>query len=138
MITTYHMSVNLQGLLNNYKRRKITFMMDDNGIELSDREARLHIHNLQAMGHKLMPCGECEGFDPFGNGCPGHEVKDEIAIGKKFTSKWFQGECEMISCDIDKNELWVRITRDTNSHTEAWNLEHTKVGFERGDYVACK
>lgn len=61
----------------------------------------------------------------------------EITIGKKFTSKWFKGICEMISCDISKNELGVRITRETGSHTEEWNLEHTKNGFKNGDYIEC-
>lgn len=71
------MSVNLQGLLNNYKRRKIDFFQDDDGRFLSDAEARLHIQNLQAQGHKLMCCSnDCEGFDPFGGGCPGHPIPD--------------------------------------------------------------
>lgn len=75
---THHMSVNLEGLLRNYKRKKINIMTDDNGRELSDAEARLHIHNLMAQGHKLMCCSNnCEGFDPFEKGCPGHPVPDD-------------------------------------------------------------
>lgn len=72
-----HMSVNLQGLLNNYKRKKINIMEDDDGRQLTDKEARLEIARLQALGHKLMSCGTCEGFDPFGGGCPGHPVIEE-------------------------------------------------------------
>ncbi len=75
--TTHHMSMNLEGLLRNYKRKKINIFSDDNGRELSDKEARQYIAELQAKGHKLMPMSDnCEGFDPFGGGCPGHEVKD--------------------------------------------------------------
>ena len=74
-----HMSVNLQGLLDNYKRRKINIMEDDNGATLTDLEARKEIAKLQAMGHKLMCCSSnCEGFDPFGGGCPGHPCEDEL------------------------------------------------------------
>lgn len=73
----HHMSVNLAGLLRNYKGKKINIMQDDNGRELSDAEARLHIYNLQMQGHKLMCCSSnCEGFDPFEKGCPGHPVNE--------------------------------------------------------------
>ena len=52
-------------------------MEDDNGRTLSDKEARAEIARLQNLGHKLMPSGTCEGFDPFGGGCPGHPVADD-------------------------------------------------------------
>ena len=74
------MSVNLAGLLRNYKRKKINIIQDDDGRELSDAEARLHIHNLQMQGHKLMCCSSnCEGFEPFEKGCPGHPVDESEA-----------------------------------------------------------
>ena len=72
----YHMSVSIEGLLRNYKRRKINIFTDDNGNTISDREATKEIAELQAKGHKLIPSGNCEGFDPFGGGCPGHEIID--------------------------------------------------------------
>lgn len=75
MRTKIHMSVNLEGLLRNYKGRKINIMEDDNGRTLTDAEARAEIEKLQALGHKLMSTSnDCEGFDPFGGGCPGHPV----------------------------------------------------------------
>ncbi len=75
MTRIHHMSINLAGLLRNYKGKKINVMEDDNGKTLSDKEARNYIAELQAKGHKLMSCSnECEGFDPFGGGCPGHEI----------------------------------------------------------------
>lgn len=78
MKVTNHMSINLEGLLRNYKDRKINIMTDDDGKELTDHQARSLIQDLQAQGHKLMSSSsECEGFDPFGGGCPGHEVKEE-------------------------------------------------------------
>ncbi len=72
-----HMSTNIEGLLRNFKRKKITFIEDDNGRMMSDTEARIEIAKLQAKGHKLIQSGDCEGFDPFGGGCPGHEIEDE-------------------------------------------------------------
>jgi len=44
---------------------------------MTDKAARKEIARIQELGHKLIPCGECEGFDPFGGGCPGHEIKEE-------------------------------------------------------------
>lgn len=72
-----HMCVSIEGLLRNYKRKKITFMEDDNGRPMTDKEAREEIKRLQSLGHKLLPTGDCEGFDPFGGGCPGHQIEDE-------------------------------------------------------------
>lgn len=73
----HHMCTNIDGLLRNMKGKKINFLSDENGKEMSDKEARAAIAELQAKGHKLIPSGECEGFDPFGGGCPGHDVPDE-------------------------------------------------------------
>ncbi|KKN79234.1 hypothetical protein LCGC14_0342510 [marine sediment metagenome] len=70
-----HTSVNLKGLLRNMKGRKIDFMTDDDGKFLSDKEVRNEIDKLLAKGHKLM-CNstECNGFDPYSGGCPGHII----------------------------------------------------------------
>lgn len=59
------------------KGKKINFLDDDNGRQMSDKEARAAIAELQAKGHKLIPSGDCEGFDPFGGGCPGHPVIED-------------------------------------------------------------
>lgn len=77
MRTRRHMSVNIEGLLANCKRRKITFMEHDDGTPMTDTEARTYIAECQAKGWKLLPTGDCEGFDPFGKGCPGHPIPDE-------------------------------------------------------------
>ncbi|MCL1653847.1 hypothetical protein BAZ12_19455 [Elizabethkingia miricola] len=75
----HHMCIDIEGLLKNYKRKKINFFQDDNGKFLSDSEARRQIAELQKKGHKLMSCSpsKCIGFDPFGGGCPGHPVSNE-------------------------------------------------------------
>lgn len=70
----HHMSCNIAGLLRNYKRKKINFIEDGNGNMLSDSEARHELAEMQQKGYKLIPIDDCEGFDPYGKGCPGHEV----------------------------------------------------------------
>lgn len=59
------------------KGRKINFFTHDNGRFMSDKTAREEIAKLQALGHKLIPSAGCEGFDPFGGGCPGHLIEEE-------------------------------------------------------------
>jgi hypothetical protein len=132
----HHLGVNIQGLLNNYKGKTLKgLLQDDEGNLLTDSEARTFLKECQDKGWKLLPSADCEGFDPLGGGCPGHRVKDEIVMGKKFTSKWFKGVCEIISIDAFKNILVIEITTETSSRTEEWNLSHTKIGFKNGDYV---
>jgi len=76
MSTRHHLAIDIQGLLDNCKRRKITFMNHDDGSRMTDREARDYIAARQAEGHKLMSMSnECEGFDPFEKGCPGHPIE---------------------------------------------------------------
>lgn len=79
MHVKHHMSINLEGILRNFKRRKINIFQDENGKFISDSEARQQIAELQAKGHKLMSCSpnECVGFDPFGGGCPGHTIEEQ-------------------------------------------------------------
>jgi hypothetical protein len=75
--TTRHMSLNIEGCLRNYKRKKITFMEDDNGKPISDAEARKYLNECLAKGWRVIPCSsECEGFD-YQNGCPGHPITKE-------------------------------------------------------------
>lgn len=74
MTRTFHMGTNIAGLLRNMRGRKINFISDDNGRMMSDKEARANLALLQAKGHRLIGSGDCDGFDPFGGGCPGHDA----------------------------------------------------------------
>lgn len=69
-----HMSANINGMLRNYKRKKMDGLLEDNGKPLNDREARAYLQECLAKGWRLIPCGDCEGFD-YQTGCPGHPVK---------------------------------------------------------------
>ena len=78
MRTKHHMAIDLKGFLHAYRRKKINIMEDDDGNIVSDKAARAHIQSLLDQGHKLMCCSnECEGFDPFEKGCPGHPYTEE-------------------------------------------------------------
>ena len=71
-----HMSMNIEGALRNYKGKKMTGLLsDDNDRDLSDKEVRAYLKECLSKGWKKIPCGDCEGFDHFDKGCPGHESK---------------------------------------------------------------
>ena len=77
MQTRHHLSINIQGLLRNFKNKKINFFNDDNGNRLTDKQAREEIKKRLDQGHKLIcTSNECEGFDPFEKGCPGHSIEE--------------------------------------------------------------
>lgn len=44
---------------------------------MSDSEARKFLAEWLAKVWKKIPCGDCEGFDHFENGCPGHPILDD-------------------------------------------------------------
>lgn len=69
------MCTNIAGLLRNTKGKNINFL-SHKGRMLTDKEARAALAELQAKGHKLIGSDDCVGFDPFGGGCPGHDVED--------------------------------------------------------------
>ena len=58
----------------------------------------------------------------------------ELKVGLMYSSKWFAGLCTILSIDKPKNELIVRIDRESGNHEENWNLQHTIWGFENADY----
>lgn len=69
----HHMCMSIEGCLRNYKGRKIKIFNNDDGSMATDQQARAYLAECQAKGWKVIPMGEaCEGFDYFGNGCPGH------------------------------------------------------------------
>lgn len=71
-----HLSVSIEGVLRNYKNRSVNLFYNDDGTKMSSKDARAELIRLQQLGHKLIGTGDCEGFDPFGGGCPGHDVEE--------------------------------------------------------------
>lgn len=71
--------MSIQGTLNQHPRDfQQAFqgvVTNDEGQVVSPDEFRRELLSLQAKGHKLFPmASDCEGFDPFEKGCPGHPV----------------------------------------------------------------
>jgi len=58
----------------------------------------------------------------------------EIVNKLIFKSIHFEGYVKVINVNHEDNDLEVTIKRFTGQHDEHWNLEHTKIGFENGDY----
>lgn len=78
MKTKIHLSVNIKGMLENYRRRSMKgLLIDDNGKSMSDQQARDYLYECLAKGWKVLPTTDCEGFDHFGKGCPGHKIEEK-------------------------------------------------------------
>lgn len=74
-MTQYHVSIDIRGMLNHFRRKSMAGLIVDKGRELSDEEARNYLYDHIEKGHKVLPmCGsdKCPEFDYFGGGCPGH------------------------------------------------------------------
>jgi hypothetical protein len=73
-----HMSVDITGVLRNYGKKSMKGLItEDNGAEWTDVMVRKYLNKCLAEGKKLLPIGDCEGFD-YQKGCPGHPVKEEL------------------------------------------------------------
>ena len=75
--------MSLEGILRNYKRKKITFFTNDLGIPASDSEARKYIAECLAKGWRVILMGSdpCPGFD-YQKGCPGHITNIEFSASE--------------------------------------------------------
>jgi hypothetical protein len=71
-----HVCTNIADLLRNMKGRKIDFFEDDEGNQMTDQQVMIELAKAIELGHKLIGSKGCEGFDPFGGGCPGHPIED--------------------------------------------------------------
>lgn len=71
------MSVDIQGLLEHYRRKKLNgIVLDDNGKPMNDVQAREHLYKCLREGKRVLPTADCDGFD-FVKGCPGHPIKED-------------------------------------------------------------
>lgn len=62
-------------------------------------------------------------------------MKKYLTTGAVFMSKHFKGHVEVLEMKESDNVLQVKVIRShEHYHQEDWNLEHTLVGFQRGDY----
>lgn len=72
------MSINVQGILEHYRRRSMKGLVTkDDGTKCTDAESRQFFYDHLAQGHVVVPMGdekECPDFDYTGGGCPGHDI----------------------------------------------------------------
>lgn len=84
----FSMCMNIEGFIKNAKFPSgyLGIFADDDGKELSPKEARDFLAVEKAKGRKVIPasgkCGNpcsqngCAGFDYSGKGCPGYEIPE--------------------------------------------------------------
>ena len=62
---------------------------------------------------------------------------NKIHVGLKFKSTHFSADAEVVAIRESANEIDVKLTSsEGHAHIDkGWNLEHTKWGFERGEYI---
>jgi len=53
MGTTWHTTTNISGLLRNMKGKKITFMQDENGDFMTDKDVRKSLAEMQAVAKQI-------------------------------------------------------------------------------------
>ena len=67
-----HMAIDIAGALRFYGKKSMRGLItEDNGAEWTDKMVRDYFKQSLAKGWKLLPMGNCEGFD-HQTGCPGH------------------------------------------------------------------
>jgi hypothetical protein len=67
-----HMCVDIRGLLEMHRRKKIRIMQHDDGRRMTDSEARDYLYKALGEGKEFLPCSsECDNFD-YKKGCLGH------------------------------------------------------------------
>lgn len=79
---TIHMSQSIEGALKNYTPRQFekqfaNCITGPDGKLIHPREARKLFQQKFDAGERLIPMGDCDGFDPV-TGCPGHPCTDEL------------------------------------------------------------
>lgn len=68
----HHMCISVDGVLAQYKKKKITFCSHDDGRPMTDAEARQTFMLARYEGKKVLPMSEeCARFD-YQTGCKGH------------------------------------------------------------------
>lgn len=62
-----------------------------------------------------------------------------LTIGMKLTGTHFTGIIEVKSISETDNELKVALTKDNSRWLESWNLAHTLIGIDQGEYrILCR
>lgn len=65
------------------------------------------------------------------------QPENKIHVGLKFKSVHFSADAEIVAIREEANQVDVKLT-SSEGHARVekdWNLQHTKWGFERGEYI---
>lgn len=68
--TSTHMSINIEGVLR-YDDNYLSKLFTDDGENKPGHVVRDWLKLQLALGKRVLPMGDCEGFD-YQTGCPGH------------------------------------------------------------------
>ncbi|HEY1033974.1 MAG TPA: hypothetical protein VGE09_03220 [Pseudoxanthomonas sp.] len=81
--TTHHLRVDIKGVLwEALDKSKLHGMFQSgDGHTLNAREAFNELIDKLRQGHRFIKCGDCDGFDPFEKGCPGHPKEPQQSDG---------------------------------------------------------
>lgn len=65
------------------------------------------------------------------------QEQNKINVGLKFKSVHFSDDAEIVAIREQANEVDVKLTSSQGFARieKGWNLQHTKWGFERGEYM---
>jgi hypothetical protein len=75
--TRIHMCVDIEGVLRR-SDRDLSNLFSEDGERRPGKYVRDWLKLQLAQGKRVLPMGECEGFD-FQTGCPGHPIEKETA-----------------------------------------------------------
>lgn len=83
MARRFHIQIDVRNTLLNWSDAEWDGACSVGGRKLSAREAKAAFLDELAKGRVVLPAGEaCEGFDPTGGGCPGHDVPEGETEGR--------------------------------------------------------
>lgn len=77
MKTTYHMGLDVKGVLKNWKPSQLKGLLNHpDGKSMTADEVKDVLLNELSKGHEMLPIGECDKFD-YKSGCLGHPKEED-------------------------------------------------------------
>ena len=79
MATHFHLSMDIEGFLENYKDKPLSWFdgiaKKDDGSRATGAEYLAYLQSHLEQGHRVVPMNNCPDFD-YQTGCPGHEIQE--------------------------------------------------------------
>lgn len=98
MSRSFHMHADVRGVLRravNIRQFDGMFKHPSGARSMTGEEAFDALCDLLKKGHECIPCGNCDNFDPTGEGCKGHPTTPQlrVVVGKN-PCDCYGGACE--------------------------------------------